>query len=86
VDEVVGLQTPEDLLAVGFWYWDFSPTTLLKRSTAMSVTHERLVEAEAGVLFPGVLTIPENPRGIAAFARGSGSSRLSPATARSPSS
>ena len=44
----------------------------------MSVTHERLVEAGAGVLVPGVLTIPENPRGIVAFARGSGSSRLSP--------
>ena len=52
----------------------------------MSVTHERLVEAGAGVLVPGVLTIPENPRRIVAFARGSGSSRLSPATARSPSS
>jgi len=92
VDEVVALRTPEDLLAVGLWYRDFSPTTdeevtaLLKRSAAMSVTHERLVEAGAGVLVPGVLTIPENPRRIVAFARGSGSSRLSPATARSPSS
>jgi len=39
VDEVVALQTPEDLLAIGFWYRDFSPTadeqvtTLLTRST-----------------------------------------------------
>jgi len=84
VDEVVALQTPEDLLAIGFWYRDFSQTTdeevtaLLKRSTAMSVTHERLVEAGAGVPVPGDLTIPENPRGIVAFAHGSGSSRLSP--------
>jgi len=44
----------------------------------MSVTHERLVEAGAGVLVPGVLTIPENRHGIVAFAHGSGSSRLSP--------
>ena len=39
VDEVVALQTPPDLLAVGFWYRDFSQTTddevtaLLTRST-----------------------------------------------------
>ena len=26
VDEVVALQTPEHLLAIGFWYLDFSPT------------------------------------------------------------
>ena len=84
VDEVVALQVPEDLLAIGFWYRDFSPTadeevtTLLTRSTSMSSTHERLVEAGAGVLVPGNLTIPELPRGIVAFAHGSGSSRLSP--------
>ncbi len=36
VDEVVALQTPSDLLAIGFWYRDFRPTadgevtTLLK--------------------------------------------------------
>jgi putative phosphoribosyl transferase len=84
VDEVIALQTPEDLLAIGFWYRDFSPTAdkevkaLLTRSTPMSITHERLVEAGAGVLVPGDLTIPENPRGIVAFAHGSGSSRLSP--------
>ena len=84
LDEVIALQTPEDLLAIGFWYRDFSPTAdeevkaLLTRSTPMSITHERLVEAGAGVLVPGDLTIPENPRGIVAFAHGSGSSRLSP--------
>ena len=44
----------------------------------MTTTHERLVEAGAGVQVPGDLTIPENPRGIVAFAHGSGSSRLSP--------
>ncbi len=44
----------------------------------MSTAHERLVEAGAGVLVPGNLTIPELPRGIVAFAHGSGSSRLSP--------
>jgi putative phosphoribosyl transferase len=84
VDEVVALQVPEDLLAVGFWYRDFSPTadeevtTLLRRSTPMSAMHERLVDAGGGVLVPGDLTIPESPRGIVAFAHGSGSSRLSP--------
>jgi putative phosphoribosyl transferase len=44
----------------------------------MSATHERLIEAEAAVLLPGDLTIPENLRGVVAFAHGSGSSRLSP--------
>ena len=84
VDEVVALQTPEDLLAIGFWYRDFSPTadeevtTLMTRSIPMSATHERLVEAGAGVLVPGDLTIRERPRGVVAFAHGSGSSRLSP--------
>ena len=84
VDEVIALQTPEDLLAIGYWYRDFRPTadeqvtSLLTRSTTMSATHERLVEAGAGVLVPGGLTIPEGPRGIVAFAHGSGSSRLSP--------
>ncbi len=84
VDEVIALQIPEDLLAIGYWYHDFRPTadqevtSLLTRSTTMSATHERLVEAGAGVLVPGDLTIPQNPRGIVAFAHGSGSSRLSP--------
>jgi putative phosphoribosyl transferase len=84
VDEVVAVQAPSDLLAIGFWYQDFRPTadeevtTLLARSTSMSATHERLVEAGAGVLVPGDLAIPEDPRGIVAFAHGSGSSRLSP--------
>jgi putative phosphoribosyl transferase len=84
VDEVIALQTPEDLLAIGLWYRDFRPTadqevtTLLTRSTPMSATHERLIEAGAGVLVPGDLTIPADPRGIVAFAHGSGSSRLSP--------
>ena len=41
-------------------------------------THKRLIEAGAGVLVDGDLIIPENPRGIVAFAHGSGSSRLSP--------
>jgi predicted phosphoribosyltransferase len=39
VDEVIALQTPEDLLAIGHWYHDFRPTadkevtSLLTRST-----------------------------------------------------
>ncbi len=44
----------------------------------MGTTQERLVEAGKGLLVPGDLTIPEHPRGIVAFAHGSGSSRLSP--------
>ena len=44
----------------------------------MSATHERLVEAGAGVLVPGDLTVPDQPHGVVAFAHGSGSSRLSP--------
>ena len=44
----------------------------------MSTMHERLIEVGAGVLVPADLTIPDDPRGIVAFAHGSGSSRLSP--------
>jgi predicted phosphoribosyltransferase/dienelactone hydrolase len=88
VDEVVAVRTPPDLLAVGFWYRDFRPTadeevtTLLRRSAAMSATHERLIEVGAGVLVLGDLTIPADPRGVVAFAHGSGSSRVSPRNRR----
>jgi len=84
VDEIVAVQTPSALLAIGYWYRDFRPTaddevrTLLARSNSMSATHERLIEVGAAVLVPGALTIPEHPRGVVAFAHGSGSSRLSP--------
>lgn len=44
----------------------------------MATTYERLVDAGPGVLVAGDLTIPPEPRGIVAFAHGSGSSRLSP--------
>jgi putative phosphoribosyl transferase len=84
VDEIVAAQTPSALLAIGFWYRDFRPTadeevrTLLATHDGVSGTYERLIEAGAGVLVPGDLTIPEHPRGVVAFAHGSSSSRLSP--------
>ena len=38
-----------------------------------------------GVVLPGELAIPADPHGVILFAHGSGSSRLSPAIATSPS-
>ncbi len=81
VDELVCLETPADLGAIGFWYGDFSQTTdgevlgLLERSR----TVERTVEIPAGpVGLEGVLEIPEGARGVVLFAHGSGSGRHSP--------
>jgi len=84
-DEIVALETPFGFGAVGQWYADFRQTSddevveLLKSfGTVDSTTGRRvLIPTEDGLL-PGQLDMPSRPRGIVAFAHGSGSSRHSP--------
>ncbi|HYM54762.1 MAG TPA: phosphoribosyltransferase family protein [Solirubrobacteraceae bacterium] len=92
-DEVVCVEMPADMWAVGYWYEDFSPTAdeevaaLLAESTGIAppppgagrtVAHEVTIPVELDVSLNGELTVPPRARGIVVFAHGSGSSRLSP--------
>ncbi len=83
-DEVVCVEEPADLWAVGYWYKDFRPTTddevaallaqygdpVAPRTVAISLTPH--------LALSGDLTVPPRAQGVVAFAHGSGSSRLSP--------
>jgi len=81
VDELVCLEAPPDLGAIGFWYEDFSQTSdeevieLLARARQ----GERAVRISAGpVELEGSLGVPEGAGGVVLFAHGSGSGRHSP--------
>jgi putative phosphoribosyl transferase len=83
VDELVCLEVPPDLGAIGFWYRDFSQTSdeevieLLER--ARRDHEERQVRVQAGpVELEGNLGVPDGARGVVLFAHGSGSGRHSP--------
>ena len=83
VDELVCLESPSDLGAIGFWYGDFSQTSdeevieLLERSRQEA--GERTVLVPAGpVELEGNLGVPEGAKGVVLFAHGSGSGRHSP--------
>jgi putative phosphoribosyl transferase len=83
VDELVCLEAPSDLGAIGFWYRDFSQTSdeevieLLEKARQGGV--ERAVRIPAGpVELEGNLSVPEGAEGVVLFAHGSGSSRHSP--------
>lgn len=90
VDEVVCVDEPDALWAVGLWYEDFSPTSdeetlslLSEGGAAPDIGSALEVEARIAVTprveLSGDLAFPEAAaRGIVAFAHGSGSSRLSP--------
>jgi putative phosphoribosyl transferase len=86
-DEVVCLETPAAMLAIGEWYDDFSQTgddevvALLRRGSARTgdpaaASEEHVTVGPLGL--PGLLSVPEEPVGVVVFAHGSGSSRLSP--------
>ena len=92
-DEVVVLEQPADLVAIGYWYRDFRQTSdgeverlfeLASRSamvTIDSVDHRVDTDVEIpldGINLAGHLSIPEKAEGIVIFAHGSGSSRHSP--------
>jgi putative phosphoribosyl transferase len=83
VDELVCLEAPSDLGAIGFWYRNFAQTSdeevveLLE--SARREQEERPVRASAGpVELEGNLGVPEGARGVVLFAHGSGSGRHSP--------
>jgi putative phosphoribosyl transferase len=91
VDELVVLETPPDLIAVGRAYADFRQVSddevmaLLDQSAAAAAEaadpplHDADVEVAAGpVRLVGRLTVPEQALGLVVFVHGSGSSRLSP--------
>jgi putative phosphoribosyl transferase len=81
VDELVCLEAPADLGAIGFWYRDFAQTPdeevveLLERARR----EERPVKITADTFeLDGNLSVPEGARGVVLFAHGSGSGRNSP--------
>jgi predicted phosphoribosyltransferase/dienelactone hydrolase len=85
VDELVSVEMPPDLWAIGLWYEDFSPTSdeevaALLAESAGAVAREVAIEVMPGIAPAGDLTVPAGAqaRGVIAFAHGSGSSRLSP--------
>ena len=83
VDELVCLEAPLDLGAIGFWYRDFAQTSdeevieLLERSRRNQ--EERPVRVPAGpVELEGNLGVPQAAESVVLFAHGSGSGRHSP--------
>jgi putative phosphoribosyl transferase len=83
VDELVCLEAPPDLGAIGFWYRDFSQISdeevieLLEKARREHA--ERPVRVPAGAVeLEGNLGVPEGARGVVLFAHGSGSGRHSP--------
>lgn len=84
-DEIVALETPFGFGAVGQWYADFRQTSddevvelLESFRSGDSPTGRRVWIPTDDGLLPGLLEMPPRPRGIVAFAHGSGSSRFSP--------
>ncbi|SNQ49895.1 conserved hypothetical protein [Frankia canadensis] len=84
-DDVVCVQTPETFFGVGEFYTDFAQTgdeevVDLLRQAAGGIGRGADVEipAPAPTHLEGRLTVPARPRGVVAFAHGSGSSRHSP--------
>jgi putative phosphoribosyl transferase len=93
-DEVVALEVPRHLVAVGAWYDDFRQTTdddvvrildaAARRGAAPvgdppSIAVDEEVQIAAdGMQLEGHLTIPAGASGVVLFAHGSGSSRHSP--------
>ncbi|MEK2646251.1 alpha/beta fold hydrolase [Bdellovibrio sp. BCCA] len=84
-DDVICLMTPENFVAVGLWYEDFTQVSdeevirLIAESRFMNADNEREITIEDGKekLF-GDLTSVDKAKGLVIFAHGSGSSRKSP--------
>jgi len=92
-DEIVCVEMPRDLWAVGLWYRDFRPTSdeevvraleqaarggAAQAPQAASVASAMHFDVGLGAPLRGDLVVPPNARSVVAFAHGSGSSRLSP--------
>ena len=79
-DEIVCVEMPPDLWAVGAWYEDFGPTSDEEVITLLAGAEEKelSINLESGVTLGGTLTMPSHAAGLVVFAHGSGSSRWSP--------
>jgi putative phosphoribosyl transferase len=85
-DEVVCVETPEEMWAIGLWYQDFSQTSDDEVTALLHQAAEELAQAADtevvigvdGVSVSGHLTVPAGAAAIVLFAHGSGSSRYSP--------
>jgi putative phosphoribosyl transferase len=81
-DDVIAVEAPDFLMAVGASYADFRQTTDAEVEEVMDEflpTAELEVEIELeDVRLPGELVLPQAPVGVVLFAHGSGSSRHSP--------
>jgi putative phosphoribosyl transferase len=92
-DEIVVIEQPRNLVAIGYWYRNFSQTPddevvrlldIAARSAAATTSRMGdCVDTEVdipvgGINLGGHLSIPEGANGIVVFAHGSGSSRHSP--------
>ncbi|HYB23744.1 MAG TPA: phosphoribosyltransferase, partial [Solirubrobacteraceae bacterium] len=90
-DEIVCVEMPEDLWAVGLWYEDFQPTGDEQVAQLLTDAHARQpaqadpsssreveIAIAGDVRLGGELSLPVGAKGIVVFAHGSGSSRLSP--------
>jgi len=79
VDEVVCVETPADMWAIGLWYEDFTPTcdeevVALLAERSGGAPCEVVIDASPEVQLAGRLGMPaDEPRGVVAFAHGSGS-------------
>ena len=92
VDEIVCVEQPQDLWAVGYWYEDFSAPGRAEIEDLLEASRRRTADpggvvaqgsAEVNIpagraLLPGRLGLPAGALSIVAFAHGSGSSRSSP--------
>jgi putative phosphoribosyl transferase len=92
VNEIVCVEQPEEMWAVGYWYEDFAPTSdaevvaALDQATrqaqqrpSSSTVERREVTVTAGAeRLGGEWSVPTNARAAVAFAHGSGSGRRSP--------
>jgi putative phosphoribosyl transferase len=89
-DEVICAMRPDGFAAVGQWYERFDQTTddevmaLLRRDAGASGTGRTTrddpvaIRVAPAITLHGDLAVPDEPRGVVAFAHGSGSSRQSP--------
>ena len=86
VDEFISLIVPDNMMAVGRWYKEFSQVSdeevlecLQKQKGNESDTDNKTVWIEDGAArLQGVLSIPAQAKGLVLFAHGGGSSHKSP--------
>jgi putative phosphoribosyl transferase len=92
LDDVVCVEQPEEMWAVGYWYQDFAPTSDAEvaaaldqatrqaqhRPSSSSVEGREVTITAGAVSLGGEWSVPTNARAVVAFAHGSGSGRHSP--------